>query len=165
MELVAKATASVRTTEMLLDTCMQGFLHKLFLEKWHRFGSRIHYARRLADALILILLLSLGFGLKESPRDYGGTVATPVFLILFMLAATAQELYVALLFLRNERDTPLEPGEAQLSTSRLLIVTWRWCSLHATDWEFLSHLLIFIACCIVFVSIVRFSHCCQSRPS
>lgn len=56
---------------------------------------------------------------------------------------------MALLFLRNERNTPLEPGEARLSTGRLVIITWRWCSLHATDWEALSHLLIFIACCMV----------------
>lgn len=154
MELVAKVGAGRRTTEMLLDSCMQGFLHKLFQEKWRRFGRPLHYARSALDGLILIVLLSLSFGVKERPRDYGGAVSAPVFLILFMMAVTAGEAFVAYLYYANERVVLLDEAksnemEARMSTRALVLQTLRWCQLHGVEWEFVSYMLIFVACCVV----------------
>ena len=58
MELIVRTSAKRRTVELLLDSFMNGFIWKLFQEKWVKFGRKIHYVRILID---LLLLLSLAY--------------------------------------------------------------------------------------------------------
>jgi hypothetical protein len=67
MEIVGRIGASVTTQEFLLDSCLEGFLHKLYLTKWRRFGRAIHGALRLFELLYIVSLVSLSMWLKESP--------------------------------------------------------------------------------------------------
>ena len=46
MELIGRLGARRETTELLLDSFMQGFVHELFLSKWRRFAGSIYYVRR-----------------------------------------------------------------------------------------------------------------------
>ena len=39
--------------------------------------------------------------------------------------------------------------EARMSTRALVLQTLRWCQLHGVEWEFVLHMLIFVACCVV----------------
>ena len=48
---------------------VQGFVHKLFCQKWHRFGAAIHYTKLLAHLSYLALLILITFGLKVRVRD------------------------------------------------------------------------------------------------
>ena len=52
------------TTEMLLDDFMDGFLHKLFVQKWDKFGRVIHYARLACTVCYFCLLSATAFQLK-----------------------------------------------------------------------------------------------------
>ena len=42
--------------EFLLDTFMNGFIYKMYLNKWNLYGRRIHYAKRSLDGLLTISL-------------------------------------------------------------------------------------------------------------
>ena len=44
-------------------------MHKLFCQKWHRFGAAIHYTKLLAHLSYLALLILITFGLKVRVRD------------------------------------------------------------------------------------------------
>ena len=41
MELVARVDASRETTELLLDSFMQGFIYQLFRKKWDKYGWKL----------------------------------------------------------------------------------------------------------------------------
>ena len=41
MELIVHSSARRRTCEMLLDHFMNGFIYKLYIEKWDRFGRKV----------------------------------------------------------------------------------------------------------------------------
>ena len=47
---------------------LQDFLHKLFVTKWNRYGSRIHNVLRLFEVVFLAALVVLAMWLKEAPR-------------------------------------------------------------------------------------------------
>jgi hypothetical protein len=68
MEIIARLDAGERTQEFLLDTFLEGFLHKLFVQKWQRFGRAMHSVLRLFELLYLLSLVTLTMWLKESPE-------------------------------------------------------------------------------------------------
>jgi len=72
MELIVRIGARRRTCEMLLDNFMNGFIYKLYIEKWHRFGRKVHYARRALDLAIIIIITIETFAIKSDPRTMGG---------------------------------------------------------------------------------------------
>ena len=62
MEIIGRLDSKPETTSILLDDCMQGFVHKLFCQKWSRFGAAIHYTKvrvRVTLFLTLTLILTL----------------------------------------------------------------------------------------------------------
>ena len=65
MELVGELGARRALTEMLLDTFMDGFLHKLFEQKMAKFGWRIYFVRRMVDVAWVVCLAVFGFCLKS----------------------------------------------------------------------------------------------------
>ncbi|KAL1499226.1 hypothetical protein AB1Y20_013732 [Prymnesium parvum] len=72
MELITAVDASTRTqesarAEMLLDTFMDGFIQRLFLQKWERFAKYVWAITRAFELLLLGLNLVLAFRVKEDP--------------------------------------------------------------------------------------------------
>ena len=70
MEVVARIDAGHRTQEMLLDSCFEGFLHKVYVQKWKRFGRAYHTWLRVLEALYVLSLLTLTLWLKEAPESF-----------------------------------------------------------------------------------------------
>jgi hypothetical protein len=70
MEVVGRVDACQRTQEMLLDDCVEGFLHNLFSQKWRRFGRLVHCCQLALEATYLSALLSLTIWLKEAPESF-----------------------------------------------------------------------------------------------
>ena len=54
MELVLLNDAPAKTREMLLDSFMDGMLHKLFRTKWTRFARAQHWVLRTIDLALLV---------------------------------------------------------------------------------------------------------------
>ena len=100
MELVAHFDARPATQAMLLDDFMQGFLHQLFVQKWHRFGKYLFYTIRFFEITLLVLQLILAFQLKSKPteRFLGLAIAT----LSLAVSCTLYEAWVVSLWWRNE---------------------------------------------------------------
>ena len=64
MELVARIDAEKGTTELLLDDFMCGFMNKLFLEKWSKYGYKLYYSRLALEVTTMMLLYIMAFVLK-----------------------------------------------------------------------------------------------------
>ena len=69
VETIGRIDARTSTQAFLLDGFLEGFLHKLFVQKWQRFGRAIHIALRVFELLYLSALLTLTMWLKEWPED------------------------------------------------------------------------------------------------
>jgi hypothetical protein len=71
MELLGDDEALHETQSMLLDTFIDGFLFKLFTQKWSKYGWKIHNSRRLVDLVLLLCLAIFGLMLKEGNAAAG----------------------------------------------------------------------------------------------
>ena len=69
MELVARLDAKKSTRELLLDKFLDGFLHKLYLQKWRLFGRWLHYPRLCVDLTVLGMHVVFAFLRKLNPYD------------------------------------------------------------------------------------------------
>jgi len=69
MELVARMEASRETTALLLDSFLGGFLNKLFVQKWHLYGWKVHNPRLALDMIMLLMLIVFAFLLKANPHE------------------------------------------------------------------------------------------------
>jgi hypothetical protein len=69
MELVCDREATKECTAILLDDFMNGFLFKLFQQKWEQFAKTWHWRFIGVDAAIVLVLMNLGFWLKTYPTD------------------------------------------------------------------------------------------------
>lgn len=105
MEIIGRLDSQPETTSILLDDCMQGFVHKLFCQKWHRFGAAIHYTKLLAHLSYLALLILITFGLKERPEHVREYVALPRAVLLLLLGLVCSELRAWQLWWANEGST------------------------------------------------------------
>ena len=97
MELIAQIGASERTRSMLLDSFMQGFIHKLFLQKWNLFGRHIHYVMRTLDLIYVALLAWLAMHMKNSPHSVS-YVSHPLAIILSILPIAEEDIRSTLLW-------------------------------------------------------------------
>ena len=89
---------------------MQGFLHKLFLQKWDQFGWKIHYGMRLLDAIYLGLLGSLVFHMKQDPTGTSKHVQ-PSLLLLSMAPIVEEDV-------RGPRPTDPSPNDPSPTPSQ-----------------------------------------------
>lgn len=103
MELVAHFEARPSTKAMLLDDFLQGFLHELFVQKWHRFGKYLFYSLRFLDVAFLLLQLVLSFRLKDDPLERNQSLALATLVV--GVFCTLYEAWVASLWWRNEFTT------------------------------------------------------------
>lgn len=56
LALVSSRTALESTRELITDGCMQGFLFRLFVDKWRHFGRRLHYLLLVLDVAHFAIL-------------------------------------------------------------------------------------------------------------
>ena len=115
MELITRMDAQKGTTEMLLDNFMNGFIHRLFEKKWRLYGARVHYAKRCADAALLVLVVYFSFTLKfdassSSPAARGLAVA----ILAVAALIVAEEGRTAVLFAANEQGVGDAPPPREL---------------------------------------------------
>ena len=69
MELIVRDDAQRRTTEMLLDSFMNGFLFSLYEQKWRLFGRKLYTVRLLLLSPTVGFLLYQAFTLKADPTQ------------------------------------------------------------------------------------------------
>ena len=67
---------------------LQGFMHKLFETKWAKY-TRIHYAHRLLDVVLLASILALAVDLKAHPAAHATGSSPMVYWLLLLLAVHA----------------------------------------------------------------------------
>ena len=146
MELITRNGASEKTTSMLLDSFMNGFIHQLFVEKWYLFGRRLHLFKRGCELLLLFLSLALSFQLKVTPQIDDGTKAIAVATLFVIAFILEEEVRIGYLFAKNEQGT----DEAnRLSLPTLLSLTLQHMRCHNTHIMVIGHFFLIIACLLV----------------
>ena len=117
MELVTRMDADTGCTSLLLDEFMQGLVYKLFLDKWKLFGSKLHYARRLVDFLILGLLVMMAMTLKFSV-DNQPTMQPVAIAILALQACKGRLTRLSSTHLSSTRHSSTRLTSTHLSSAR-----------------------------------------------
>ena len=74
---VGRLDCKKETQEMLLDNFMQGSIHKLYEEKWYRYGAPIHYIKLVMHLMYLGQLAWMAFSLKSSPMETTNSKVRP----------------------------------------------------------------------------------------
>ena len=146
MELITRMDAQKGTTEMLLDNFMNGFIHRLFEKKWRLYGARVHYAKRCADAALLVLVVYFSFTLKfdassSSPAARGLAVA----ILAVAALIVAEEGRTAVLFAANEQGV----GDMRLPPRELLRLVLQFLRLHAVHLQLVGMLCTAAACAVL----------------
>lgn len=116
MELVARNDASKPTRELLLDSFMLGFIHKLFVEKWKKFGARLHYVRLFLDVVMLMMLIVLAFWIKSTPESQDKMVPLAVAMLALMGLLVEEEVRTTYLWWQNNQGE----GDARVSAWTML---------------------------------------------
>ena len=129
MELVTRMDAARGTQEMLLDSFMNGFIYRLFTQKWTKYGRKLYYARLSLDALLLGLLLVLSVHLKTAIVQDTLTKVLCAAMIGVMIVIVEEEVRTAILFARNEQGV----GDARLSIREYVVLAWEFTKLHAVQ--------------------------------
>ena len=102
MEIIGRLDCPKETTEMLLDSFMQGFIHDLFVQKWHRYGKWIHYFKIFLHVVYTGSLANIAFGLKAHPEQMRHDVFWPCFVIAMLVLLLEEELRTFYLWWNNE---------------------------------------------------------------
>ena len=87
MQLVTMYDCPLAAQMCLDDKFMDGFLFNLFVEKWHRFARRQHWAKIVLDLSYLVLMLINGVALKHEPLTADRVVIPSVLVLLGTLEA------------------------------------------------------------------------------
>ena len=148
MDLIVRVDASLRTTELLLDNFMHGFIYKLYLLKWHLYGRRLHYTRLALDGTLFVSHAIQSFWFKLSPSvAYSSSlsVAQNWLHVVLIVGRVVLELYTLMLYARNERSQLEEP----LSRSSSAYQAWRFFSQHGVHILFASYAFILIGCMLL----------------
>ena len=91
MELIGRFDAKQETQEMLLDDFMGGMIHRLFVEKWDRFGYNIWVVHRILDLCYLVPLVSNSLWLKEAPLSALQATWLPATTLLAMIPCLEED--------------------------------------------------------------------------
>lgn len=126
MELVTRMDASRDTQEMLLDTFMNGFIYRLFTQKWTKYGRKLYYARLSLDFMLLVLLIHVSFYLKYHTFADNVVLVECAAMLGIMVVILEEEIRTAYLFTLNEQGT----GDASLSLREKFQLGWEFSKLH-----------------------------------
>ena len=135
MELICSLSATRGAQEMLLDAFMQGFLHKLFQEKWILYGRAFWLLSRVLEGVYLVLLLVLCYELKVS-GSAGIGWPLPVCVLLSFLPILAEDARVTILWYQNYRRRPGNDEDNQrLSQWADVRTAAAWALSHRMHWK------------------------------
>ena len=126
MELITRMDASKGTTEMLLDTFMNGFIYRLFQKKWKLYGRKLHYMRRSLDLVMLVMLIMFSVALKNDAGRKTFHYVLAVGILVVTVIIIEEEVRTAYLFSANEQGE----GDARISFRGLLKLALQFCKLH-----------------------------------
>lgn len=133
MELITRMDAQRKTTEMLLDTFMNGFIYRLFKDKWFkRFGRKLHYTRRTLDLLMMMLQLVFSYLLKRDQMRTELHMWIAVAMLVVSLVIVEEELRTSYLFAMNEQGE----GDARMSIRELVTLAHQFCQMHSVYLQF-----------------------------
>ena len=139
MELICKVSSSKETTEMLLDSFMQGFIFKLFRKKWEHFAWRLHCVRIALDLSIIAITLVVAFNMKQAPFEWRSPIVLPSICVGLSALSVAADAAGVYLYYQNERaSVGTKPWTA-------LMDTIQWCRLEAVPIELLGHAVLVVA--------------------
>lgn len=142
MELITRIGASRSTTSMLLDNFMNGFIYRLYLQKWKLFGRKLYLLRRSLDVLMLVLLVVFSLALKGTrERQYQHYVLAGLMLTL-MAVIVEEEIRNAYLFARNQQGE----NDVRISKRETFKLAWQFCKLHAVHVQLFGLLFVLFAC-------------------
>ena len=130
MQLIARPHARRSTRKMLLDSFMTGFLHKLYRQKWDKFGWKLHWARRVLDVAALALIGTIALELKASLVNAGSGRMRRYILCFFVLVGllVEEEARYAFLFLRAQvRSRTLRGSHDPCPSNQLRILVLPAC--------------------------------------
>lgn len=105
MEIIGRLDCPKETTEMLLDSFMQGFIHDLFVQKWRRYGKWIHYFKIFLHVVYTGSLANIAFGLKAHPERMRLDAFWPGFVMVVLVVLLEEELRTFYLWWDNEGAT------------------------------------------------------------
>jgi hypothetical protein len=134
MELITRMDATKRTTQMLLDTFMNGFIHRLFEQKW-----------RVLDATLVVMVMALGFWLKYRPEATDGVRVFCGCMLGLMALILEEEVRTAYLFVVNEQGE----DDARLTGFQMLKQAAIFMRMHAVHIWVLGMMLATLACVLV----------------
>ena len=140
-----RAGANSSTTSMLLDTFMNGFLHRLFCQKWYLYGRRLFLLRRGLDLVLIVMLLYLSFDLKTEPVVVSRHMWVAIWTMVIIAVQIMYEATTAVLFTINEQQT----SEEHLSLWTLLKLTASWARMHEVPTIMAAHTFTVAACGMV----------------
>ena len=147
MELVGRLDASRATTELLLDSFMQGFLYDLFMQKWRGFGWKLHYGRRFIDVAILIMtvLMSMDLKLHASYETQKSLNWVAIVILILIVIGIEEEVRTAYLHWQNTQGV----GDAKVAWSDMMKSTLSFMHLHGATLLLFSYIFMIGSCCIV----------------
>ena len=119
MELIVRTGASKRTTMMLLDSFMDGFIYKLFLRKWKLYGRTLHCAHVLLDFMLTVSVTCQTIALKSDPFEFSQSTSNYFCCVLNLVLisiSVEEEIRTCFLFAANQQGE----GDARISLRKML---------------------------------------------
>ena len=136
LELIGRFDAKIPTQEMLLDDFRDGFLHRLFEEKWERFGQKMWMVHRLLDLVYLVPLCTNALWLKEAPVSALQQTWLPICTLLTMGPCLEEDIRSGLLWWSGYQGPPADKS-TQFGV---------WCSAHNVTSKVLGCALTAVGC-------------------
>lgn len=137
MEIIGRQRSSRVTQSLILDNMMQGFLYKLFQQKWRLYAWYIHYLWCALDLGVIVLIIYNGLAVKAEMEKFLHSHFY-LMLLLFMLSLS-MELFVALLYAANIRRSS-DVGLATIARR-----TYAWMGSFQIDTKLLSYAILTVA--------------------
>ena len=165
MELIVTVGAHQRTTEMVLDSFMNGFIHQLYLSKWRKFGRKLHMVRIILEGVLLAGLVLQVLMLKERSStesiDDAAASLMPINVAILVIIAVifALEARFAYLFAINNRGA----NDARLDFWQMVKKVRGFCRQHAVEVVLLRCLCTIIGTCIMFSSVLSAPEAVEGR--
>jgi len=135
LEVIVRRGAYKRTTQMVLDSFMNGFLHQLYNEKWRLYGRTLHWVRLALDTCLLVSLTVQTFALKAWPWTVHMYRPQSVAHLALIAITVLQECRIFWLYASHE----IGKGDARLQLLSLVQRVWAFCVQHGVHVLLLSH--------------------------
>jgi hypothetical protein len=139
LELCTWHDAKPETQQLLLDSCLDGFLNQLVQAKWRRFGKILHYITLALALTLLVLQTRMGHRLKGAPEQ-ADRLVTPSLMLAVLAVLLWYEGYTIVLWWWNK---DLHENVSRWNAIRELLI---WINDVQIPLEILCYLMQVIVC-------------------